>query len=231
MTDLTKLSQDICLKLQLDPNLVVKKKRGSKPEVLMVYFIYLVLKLEKMVEVGKEVQRDVSNLQDILDKYLKPKLGNCNGAGNSWKYKLLLSIGLRKCTKCEVIKTLDQYNTEKGKFPANRPGPCICCRSEYNKQQYQTEHTKELLKQSRERNYTLIKARDNEYRCKRIQRVPKWSETKAIQEVYRMCPEGFHVDHIIPLRGKLVSGLHVLANLQYLRAAENIAKSNKFEIT
>lgn len=228
--ELNKLSLEICYKLQLDPNLIVKKKRGTKPEVSMVYFIYLILKLEKMVEVGKEVQRDVSNLQDILDKYLKPILGNCNGAGNSWKYKLLLSIGLRKCTKCSEIKELDKFNTENGKFPANRPGPCIICRSEYNKQQYQLEHHKELIRQSQERNYIAIKTRNSEYRCRRIKRVPKWSESKAIREVYRMCPEGYHVDHVIPLQGKLVSGLHVLANLQYLEASDNIKKSNKFDI-
>ena len=59
------------------------------------------------------------------------------------------------------------------------------------------------------------------------QATPKWADLNAIREFYYNCPEGYHVDHIIPLNGKNVSGLHCIENLQYLPAVENLRKSNK----
>ena len=73
----------------------------------------------------------------------------------------------------------------------------------------------------------------NHYAAKRRaakrQRTPIWADINAIKDFYAKCPEGYHVDHIIPLRGKTVSGLHVLNNLQYLPASENQKKFNLLE--
>lgn len=65
-------------------------------------------------------------------------------------------------------------------------------------------------------------------------RTPPWANKEAIHEIYaearRLSKDGeqFHVDHIIPLRGRNVSGLHVESNLRVMAAAENRMKSNKF---
>lgn len=39
-----------------------------------------------------------------------------------------------------------------------------------------------------------------------------------------------HVDHVIPLKGKLVSGLHVPENLTIIPAAENRRKNASYVV-
>lgn len=64
-------------------------------------------------------------------------------------------------------------------------------------------------------------------RLKRVrQATPPWADMEAIRRVYAECPEGMQVDHIVPLKGENVCGLHVHWNLQYLTPEENAAKRN-----
>lgn len=57
---------------------------------------------------------------------------------------------------------------------------------------------------------------------------PFWANLEGIKDFYKSCPDGYEVDHVIPLRGKTVSGLHIVENLQYLPWKENRQKSNSF---
>ncbi len=72
----------------------------------------------------------------------------------------------------------------------------------------------------------------NAYQATRKKRVkiatPVWADLAAIQSFYFNCPQGYHVDHVVPINGSNVSGLHVIENLQYLPASDNLKKSNKF---
>lgn len=59
---------------------------------------------------------------------------------------------------------------------------------------------------------------------------PIWADNNHLRNIYINRPEGYHVDHIIPLKGKYVSGLHVPNNLQYLSADDNMAKNNHYSL-
>ncbi len=73
-------------------------------------------------------------------------------------------------------------------------------------------------------------------RAAKLQRTPAWADHNAIRAVYLEAANAMvtdpalkvHVDHIIPLRGRNVSGLHVAENLQVIPASENIKKKNKW---
>ena len=56
---------------------------------------------------------------------------------------------------------------------------------------------------------------------------PKWVDKEKICEFYANCPEGHQVDHIIPINGNNVSGLHVVWNLQYLSLKDHIKKTKE----
>lgn len=62
-----------------------------------------------------------------------------------------------------------------------------------------------------------------------LQACPMWANLEKIREIYKNRPDNVQVDHIIPLKGKLVCGLHVENNLQYLTKKENTEKGNKFD--
>jgi len=75
-------------------------------------------------------------------------------------------------------------------------------------------------------------------RATKIQATPRWltiEDIQQIEELYEITQafklytgQEYHVDHIVPLQGKNVCGLHVPWNLQVIEAKENLSKSNKF---
>ena len=86
---------------------------------------------------------------------------------------------------------------------------------------------------NREKVYAYNAAR----RAAKLKATPKWltkEELQQIEELYEIAQafklytgQEYHVDHIVPLQGENVCGLHVPWNLQILEASENLKKSNK----
>lgn len=103
---------------------------------------------------------------------------------------------------------------------------------ELNRQYHQGEDVKERNRIRQNEDYhkrpEFWRAMSSWHRADRLKRTVAWSETDAIRQFYKNCPPGHEVDHIIPLQGELISGLHVLGNLQYLPKAVNRAKKNKY---
>lgn len=65
---------------------------------------------------------------------------------------------------------------------------------------------------------------------------PKWVNWGKVREIYKEARRiqeltgiAMHVDHIVPLQGKNVCGLHWEENLQIIPASQNIAKNNKWD--
>lgn len=67
-------------------------------------------------------------------------------------------------------------------------------------------------------------------RAREFQATPPWANLAKIKEIYENCPEGYHVDHIYPLKSNICCGLHVESNLQYLPALDNLIKSNRVPV-
>lgn len=77
-------------------------------------------------------------------------------------------------------------------------------------------------------------ALEEKRRALKLHAVPAWANLNAIAIYYEIARlytelygEQYHIDHIIPLQGKNVCGLHVENNLQIITAKENMRKHNK----
>ncbi len=87
----------------------------------------------------------------------------------------------------------------------------------------------EWERQDKAKNPAKYSAKASATRAARLKRIPPWADMEAINFFYECRPEGWHVDHVVPLQGKIISGLHVAENLQWLPARENQSKANRFQ--
>jgi hypothetical protein len=159
---------------------------------------------------------------------------------------------LKVCTKCKEVKPLEGFYSHKaGKF-GKRASCKVCYKRqietwklenkekvkvytltwrEANKDRYNQSHANWSSFNRDKRN-----AKEGYRRAYKLQATPNWlteSQLQEIKQIYALAKEcemltgdKYHVDHILPLKGKDVCGLHVPWNLQVLPADVNLKKSN-----
>ncbi len=99
------------------------------------------------------------------------------------------------------------------------------------------ERKKQMDKEWRENNRPKTRAMHSRRRAAERNATPSWLTKEQHLQIIAVYEEAerltietgilHHVDHIVPLRGKNVSGLHVPWNLRAIPASENLSKSAK----
>jgi hypothetical protein len=95
----------------------------------------------------------------------------------------------------------------------------------------------ESMRKSYEKNITKHTIKSLCKRAHKKQATPSWSNHFFISEIYKLAilrtkitGIKWHVDHVVPIKSKLVCGLHVEDNLMVIPAVQNLKKRNLFEI-
>jgi len=122
-----------------------------------------------------------------------------------------------------LTRQKEYYTTNKDAIRAKQ--------NEYHKRYYQENKERIAIYKAEyhQNNKGLRRGYSAAYRARKLNATPSWSEAEAIREFYLNKPVGFEVDHIIPIKGVNICGLHVISNLQYLTIEDNRRKGNKYD--
>ena len=154
---------------------------------------------------------------------------------------------MKQCKGCSLTKALSEFYKHKNMADGHL-STCKECKKAYQSTishkyaeqrrfyaRAQKQEKSEYDKQYRKRFPEKKRHSSAKRRAAILQRTPKWADMVYIKDLYENVKEAeevfgtkFHVDHIVPLQGLLVSGLHCEDNLQVLRAKDNMAKGNKY---
>lgn len=199
-----KLLLDICAKHGYTS---VKSTKGITLEMLIDGYLSGNVNLFVREKTGCAKQTVTNYIQKVFTD--KP----ANSASTiSW---ILLKDGLYVCSSCGEVLPVTEFYTNSSKYYGYSDF-CKECSKAARISSYNKDPAKELHKNA------IRKRRISEHQT------PSWANIEKIEEIYRNRPIGYHVDHIIPLNGDKVCGLHVENNLQYLISGDNLSKSNKF---
>ena len=147
---------------------------------------------------------------------------------------------MKTCRKCGVEKPVSEFHKGK-RYKGGLNARCKVCRSgnhSDNQARYSAsksvhylanrDRIRDSISQYKSNNSGKVNALTAKRRAAKLERTPVWADHLVISMIYEDCPAGHQVDHIYPLQGDTVSGLHVPWNLQYLTASENASKGNRY---
>lgn len=122
-------------------------------------------------------------------------------------------------------------------YYAKNKSKIIAYQEQYRNDPMNQEKIRQAKTVYRQENKAHLNALKAAYKASKKGATPDWVDHKVIAKRYDECKLlndeagyiKYHVDHIVPIRGKKICGLHVPWNLQVITAKENMQKSNKFE--
>lgn len=195
------LHYSICYKLGLDPDRQLKRNIRGLPGFTTQELIFALINSDNLTQAAEILgYSSTQAIKTAIVDVLKPLFPNRRKEQASlWRTELLQVVDKKYCSSCASIKDTAEFRNHSGRVGGKS---CYCSR--------------------------CMTADNKQYKLSLRLRTPPWADLLKIKEVYSNCPIGMEVDHIVPLNGKNVSGLHVEYNLQYLSPYDNHAKNNKF---
>ena len=184
---------------------------------------------------------------ELLDLSHKP-------SGTYLNLWLLEQYGYKYCKECKSVKNLDNFGKDKQTITGIHRLCKTCSNNNsnhwkkqnraivntYQKAYYYNniDFMREKSKQYQKTHKAIVNANSAKKRASKLQATPSWLSDEQycdIKNFYYAAKQlelettvKYHVDHIVPLQGENVCGLHVPWNLQVIPAADNIAKSNRY---
>ena len=150
---------------------------------------------------------------------------NCINCGNEITSKSAKVFCSRSCSA--------SYNNKGVRRHGKDPGNCKYCREKKSSasRKYCSSRCAGDARRKYKSDAELTEAvkiqtrqRSAKYRAALRAQTPDDANMEKIAEIYKNCPKGYEVDHIIPINK---GGLHHQDNLQYLTVKENRSKKDK----
>jgi hypothetical protein len=171
-----------------------------------------------------------------------------------------ITVAMKTCSKCKQEKSLFDFNkhssNKDGLQYQCKSCRKVACSTSFKKisneqkekrnqasslwRDSNPEKRKEYAKQYASKNRAKLTSIERKRQASKLKRTPAW--LTAFDKLHMEClyqvaamrtresGQEWHVDHILPLQGKTVSGLHVPSNLRVIPAVENLRKYNIYGV-